>query len=669
MRRLYLLSVLCLLICGTTMAQFAQNVNTAKKSSEGLSSNVKHNQTIQRDAVIWSCDFEEGSPEYVLAKADGYDIDWQIVTEATFPEQMFTASGCYFYPMNFSGREGLSQQPQQISETPGHWALLDVGSDLYDNPVAADATITFSGIDLSSCQFPKVSFMQSYRELNSASDFMIIKTSTNGGATWTDHEVNTQDIPDKSYVNGLVEVLIPEVGNASNVTLRFQYQNLDGIYTNGIAWNYGWQIDDIKIIDVPQNNMTLANARMNMFGYYDYTDPEVLSQYFSNAEDPRATAYQHSDPYGQTPRKNWVNAESEWQGSIVFNMEVINNGSNTVTPKAKITVTSPSGDVIYDRTLSGTSMAMGARDTIDFYTANEDIFLFDVTSPEQIEIGKYIVDYSVFIDGAEDPIADNSRQDFFYITDNNYSLAYDEPTAKFGMCDYTSSASGDEIGEYFYYFYIPEEDLNVDLFIANGTTTGSSFIVTLYENGDEDFIPMAVSNSIRVTEDMVGTWQTIQFQDAYKIDAFDENYKSKSLFVSVKMFYDNEGDDKFYLGKNNELSTFGHRSIARNANSESWYYGYGALAIRIHEKDETAIESVSMNGINMYPNPSNGIVNFTNAENATIEVYNMMGQVVASIENSNENASIDLSGVANGNYIVRIVKNGNVATSKLNIVK
>ncbi|MBO7572441.1 MAG: T9SS type A sorting domain-containing protein [Bacteroidales bacterium] len=667
MRRFYLLIVLCLLISGATMAQFAQHKNTQLKSIDGISSVVKIQQNTKTEP-IWKCDFEEGCPEYVLAKADGYDIDWQIVSEATFPELMFTSSGCYFYPMNYSGREGLSQEPQQISETPGHWALLDIGSDNYLSPVAADATITFSGIDLSSCQFPKVSFMQSYKELNSASDFMIIQTSTDGGATWTDHEVNDEEIPDKSYKNGLVEVLIPEVGNQSNVTLRFHYQNLDGIY-NGIAWNYGWQIDDIKIIDVPQNNVTLANARMNMFGYYDYTDPEVLSAYFSNYEDPRAAAYQRSDPYGQTPRSNWVNAESEWQGTIVFNMEVINNGNNTVTPKARITVTSPSNDVIFDRTLSGISMAMGTRDTIDFYTADEDIFYFNVTSPEQIEIGKYTVDYSVFIEGADDPVADNTRQDFFYITENNYSLAYDEPTAKFGMCDYTNSASGDEIGEYFYYFYIPEEELNVDIFIANGTTTGSSFVVTLYENGDEDFIPMAVSNSTRVTEDMVGTWQTISFQDAYNIDAFDENYKSKSLFVSVKMYYDIEDEDKFYLGKNNELSTFGHRAIARYAGSEDWYYGYGALAIRIHEKNETAVESVSMNGINMYPNPSNGIVNFSNVENATIEVYNMMGQVVASESNVNDNASIDLSGVANGNYIVRIVKNDEIATSKLSIVK
>jgi allantoicase len=86
-------------------------------------------------------------------------------------------------------------------------------------------------------------------------------------------------------------------------------------------------------------------------------------------------------------------------------------------------------------------------------------------------------------------------------------------------------------------------------------------------------------------------------------------------------------------------------------------------------REEGSVQSFSMVDVEMYPNPTNGIVNFTNVENATIEVYNMMGQVVASIENATDNATIDLSTVANGNYVVRIVKDGAVATSKLNIVK
>ncbi|MBO7651415.1 MAG: T9SS type A sorting domain-containing protein [Bacteroidales bacterium] len=83
----------------------------------------------------------------------------------------------------------------------------------------------------------------------------------------------------------------------------------------------------------------------------------------------------------------------------------------------------------------------------------------------------------------------------------------------------------------------------------------------------------------------------------------------------------------------------------------------------------TAVEENVISAIAIYPNPTSGIVNFANVEDATIEIYNMMGQVVASMNNASSKTTIDLSGVANGNYVVRIVKNGEVVNSQINIVK
>jgi len=83
----------------------------------------------------------------------------------------------------------------------------------------------------------------------------------------------------------------------------------------------------------------------------------------------------------------------------------------------------------------------------------------------------------------------------------------------------------------------------------------------------------------------------------------------------------------------------------------------------------TAVEENAISAIAIYPNPTSGIVNFANVEDATIEIYNMMGQVVASMNNASSKTTIDLSGVANGNYVVRIVKNGEVVNSQINIVK
>lgn len=73
--------------------------------------------------------------------------------------------------------------------------------------------------------------------------------------------------------------------------------------------------------------------------------------------------------------------------------------------------------------------------------------------------------------------------------------------------------------------------------------------------------------------------------------------------------------------------------------------------------------------IGIYPNPSNGIVNFANVEGAIIEVYSMTGQIITIIENANVNTSIDLSNVANGNYVVRIIRDNTITKHLLNIVK
>jgi hypothetical protein len=671
MKRFYLLVLFAAAISGTTMAQFAKlphHTNTLRKADYGYSSVIKNNSTPQRDAVIWSCDFEEGSPEPTLTKTDDSQVIWDIITESDYPDEMYTSSGgCYFLPMNYTGHPGNNDPHQQISETPAHWAFVDAGSDRYNSAPQINTSMTFSGIDLSSCAKPKVTFLQSWKELNSTKEEIKVETSLDGGATWTEHVVNDEEVASYTYINGYKEVLIPEAGNSDNVAIRFTYTSESG------TWNYGWQIDDIKIVEIPENNLTANMGRMNFWGYKDYTDPEQLAQY-TGSMDPAVFYYQYNDPYAQTPRKNWVNAESEWDGYIIFNLEVTNNGYATVTPKANVKITSPSGTVIFNRTLDADrTLAMGESDTIDFYTANEDIFSFGVTDPEDIEVGRYTVTFSVSADGATDITPeDNTTEYFFDITDNNYAMVYDEPDASFGMSQYTSSASGEEVAEYFYYFFLPDDELNVDVYITSGSTPNTtSFKIMMYEfNEDGEMRPFAMSSPIVTTEEMLGTWTTVSFTDPCYIDAFDTNYASKSILVGIISYYENTANDKLYYGSTNRLPAFHHNVIGRSADEDEFGgYGYPPIALRLHKKNETAVETVSMNDVNMYPNPSNGIVNFSNVENATIEVYNMMGQVVASVENATANTSIDLSNVATGNYIVRVVKDGNIATSKLNIVK
>ena len=73
--------------------------------------------------------------------------------------------------------------------------------------------------------------------------------------------------------------------------------------------------------------------------------------------------------------------------------------------------------------------------------------------------------------------------------------------------------------------------------------------------------------------------------------------------------------------------------------------------------------------VNVYPNPSNGSINITSAENSTIEVIDMLGNIVFSKSIVSDNEKLDLSNLANGSYFVRISNDKNIITEKIVLVK
>ena len=73
--------------------------------------------------------------------------------------------------------------------------------------------------------------------------------------------------------------------------------------------------------------------------------------------------------------------------------------------------------------------------------------------------------------------------------------------------------------------------------------------------------------------------------------------------------------------------------------------------------------------INVYPNPTNGFINIANAENSKITVYNIIGESLVSITNNKSIAKIDISNLAEGTYIIRIVSNNNATTKRIYLVK
>jgi hypothetical protein len=83
------------------------------------------------------------------------------------------------------------------------------------------------------------------------------------------------------------------------------------------------------------------------------------------------------------------------------------------------------------------------------------------------------------------------------------------------------------------------------------------------------------------------------------------------------------------------------------------------------------IKTISNNNtISIFPNPTSGILNVTSTEaSSSIEVINVIGEKVYSNTLVKGNNSIDLSGLSNGAYFVKINSNNQITTKKVVLSK
>ena len=83
----------------------------------------------------------------------------------------------------------------------------------------------------------------------------------------------------------------------------------------------------------------------------------------------------------------------------------------------------------------------------------------------------------------------------------------------------------------------------------------------------------------------------------------------------------------------------------------------------------TAIEENGVNGLMIYPNPTNGNLNINVEAMKRISITNALGQIVYDQEANGNNAVIDMSQYQTGIYMVRIVSDNGVAVERISVVK
>jgi Secretion system C-terminal sorting domain len=78
-----------------------------------------------------------------------------------------------------------------------------------------------------------------------------------------------------------------------------------------------------------------------------------------------------------------------------------------------------------------------------------------------------------------------------------------------------------------------------------------------------------------------------------------------------------------------------------------------------------SVSEKDINTLNMYPNPTNGTVNISNAKNATINVYSIIGELVFSDLINSDEYTLHLDKQQNGMYIVQTNKDNVIQQQKL----
>lgn len=120
-----------------------------------------------------------------------------------------------------------------------------------------------------------------------------------------------------------------------------------------------------------------------------------------------------------------------------------------------------------------------------------------------------------------------------------------------------------------------------------------------------------------------------------------------------------------------QTDEFGNIIYQNDGITPRWWGNWFSLGWHVCDCDPSSgVETMSINDVALYPNPTNGVVYVKGAAGvAVIEVVNSLGQTVTTVENNaNPVVKIDL-GQKTGLYIVKLTDNkGNSSTKRL-IVK
>jgi hypothetical protein len=613
MKKLFQIVFLCMALNGAAQLSFENKapLNFVQDRTQPVGA--------LRSDAIWSEDFSggmDGTWENVTA---GGIAHWEYRGPMTDPtSEIGTQGSCVI-----AGSNGV---PINSPTRTNGFVIFD--SNFWDNPslpcTEANfgsgqapgphyATLTSPVIDLSD-HFNVALVFNQYLRMYTGSHSVQISTDNFNWAT-----IRNFDLAFNTFSGAIDEqISIPislYAGGQPNVRIRFVFE---GQY-------YFWQLDDLCIVEIPENEMTMLSANYGAFDFYNPGNPTGFEwMEYSKYPQEMAPTLKFS--------ANCMNMGSFYQNNCKLNVEVRNTDT----------------DMLLHQATSTEGFAIAPASAL---TLRADIYTMPANT------GEYYIAYAE-TQSETDFVPENNLDTLgFQITDVTY--ARDNGTTS--TLYYPNPAYAGQNFEIGNIYLVTAPDLSchsVSVALGLGSVVPSSIYASIYtfDAGDQvNATLIGTSNSMQITTDMLNDFgdeiiTTLEFNDPIPVN------NGQSYFVAIGS---DNGADHVIIGLSGKADAF----TSWIKIGDEWFYIPYKPIVRMNFGDLVAVNELpgQSKALAIYPNPANTktTLDLCNWQNTalTIQVSNMQSEMIHSEflpKNHRNLMDIDTSQLLPGCYLISI---------------
>ena len=596
----------------TTQAQIAVQSLPMLKSTSRIDLKPLHSLVpVQKLNTLWESTFDNPAEWVIDHDVADCSLDWKIGSD--------TCQGPFYI-----------DTIQSASAADG-WAILDSdeygaltgGTDMEDSWLT-----TAVPLDLTATPNVIVEFETFYRRYNFERPYLVVGVGDGlGNVVWPDLDPTT----DISAMDNVFEIF-PNWSDGQYTDNPQKIQiNVSSALTGAVneiyfrinwtgRWGYALFIDDFKVLEQAQDDIM-------------FTDSWVYNENTDNVQ------------YAKTPIDQ---VESNWEiGANVYNF-----GSQDQT------------NVLFDADFTAFSVA----DSRAFFEVDSTYSMGNLETLA-LPVGLYEGAFSVVSDNetAGPEFGNNERLRNFEITDSLYAQdgADVHPISELtlssiGTTTFENSSDGLLLAAM---YHIKQQSLvsGLRVMLAPGTIQGGAVVGSIIDTADfwmNDVTPFAETEIgyVGVTEVSNG-YVDIYFASPLLLDT--------GCYYAAVTLYSNNNVNQINVINDLTVEQPVYASAIHRDNIS--YTNGNALGIRmLMNGGWLNVSENSIEGVDVFPNPSNGQVTVTNGNNAnnTIEVFTTLGERLYSTR-TNETIQLDLSIYGAGVYFIQISNDQGSVSKKI----